>query len=131
MPFIHIQVSGDADDALARRIGAAAAELTQTLLGKDPALTAVAVAFVPAAQWFVAGQDLAGQPQRAYHWQVSVTDETNTKAEKARYLQAVHEAMDVLLGGVVEHAYVHVVDARASAYGYGGRSQEWRYQRAV
>ena len=60
---------------------------------------------------------------------VSITDETNTKAEKARYIAAVHAAMSELLGGdVVEHSYVHVADLRASAYGYGGRTQEFRYQ---
>lgn len=59
---------------------------------------------------------------------VSITDETNTKAEKARYLAAVHTAMIELLGTVAEHSYVHVADLRASAYGYGGRTQEARYQ---
>ena len=59
---------------------------------------------------------------------VSITDETNTKAEKAAYLKAVHEAMQGLLGEVAEHSYVHVADLRASAYGYGGLTQERRYQ---
>jgi phenylpyruvate tautomerase PptA (4-oxalocrotonate tautomerase family) len=59
---------------------------------------------------------------------VSITDETNTKAEKARYIAAVQAAMSELLGTVAEHSYVHVADLRASAYGYGGRTQEARYQ---
>jgi 4-oxalocrotonate tautomerase len=61
---------------------------------------------------------------------VSITDETNTKREKAVYLEAVHRAMGELLGGVAEHSYVHVADLRASAYGFGGRTQEHRYQHA-
>ena len=64
----------------------------------------------------------------SYHWMVSITDETNTKHEKAEYLKAVHQAMRELLGGVAEHSYVHVADLRASAYGYGGLTQEHRYQ---
>ena len=128
MPWIHIDISGEPDDALAARVAAAAFELTSRLLHKDPALTAVAVDFIASRRWFVAGARLADAGPRSYHWTVSVTDETNTKAEKRDYLAAVHRAMGELLGGVVEHAYTHVIDARAAAYGFGGQSQEWRYQ---
>jgi len=131
MPYIHIQVSGSADDALAERVAASASALTASLLHKDPALTAVVIDFVPAGQWFVAGKRLSAAPQRSYHWGVSITDETNTKAEKSAYIAAVHQAMDELLQGAAEHSYVHVLDARAAAYGYGGRTQEWRYQKAA
>ncbi|MEK8034505.1 4-oxalocrotonate tautomerase [Ideonella sp. DXS29W] len=131
MPYLHIQISGPPDDALAQRVASVASELTHRLLAKDPALTAVAIDFVPASQWFIAGQRLGAGLPRSYHWTVSITDETNTKAEKARYLAAVHQAMDELLGGAAEHSYTHVVDARASAYGYGGRTQEWRYQHSA
>ena len=129
MPYIHIQISGPRDDALAGRAADAAAELTSGILHKDRALTAVVVEFIEPAHWFVAGKALASHGPRSYHWMVSITDETNTKAEKARYIAAVHVAMGELLGGdVVEHSYVHVADLRASAYGYGGRTQEYRYQ---
>ena len=130
MPYLHIQLSGEADDALAARVAAQAAALTAKWLGKDPALTAVVIDFVAPTRWFVGGQALASSGARSYHWRVTVTDETNTKAEKAAYLAAVHDTMHGLLGGVAEHSYVHVVDARAAAYGYGGVTQERRYQRA-
>ncbi|HJV61794.1 MAG TPA: tautomerase family protein [Albitalea sp.] len=128
MPYIHIQVSGDADAALAQRIAARATELTARVLGKDARLTAVVVDFIAPAQWFIAAEPLgAGQP-RSYHWMVSITDETNTKQEKSAYLEAAHDTMRELLGAVAEHSYVHVADLRGSAYGYGGRTQEHRYQ---
>src|SRR5262245_52241835 len=128
MPYIDIRVSGAADDELARRIGLRASELTARLLGKDPQLTAVVVDFIEPRRWFIAGEALAATGARSYHWSVSITDETNTKREKAAYLEAVHSAMRELLGGVAEHSYVHVVDARGSACGYGGLTQEFRYQ---
>ena len=129
MPYLHIQLSGTRDDALAHRTAEAAAELTAGILHKDRALTAVVVEFIDPAQWFVAGQPLSASTDRSYHWVVSITDETNTKAEKARYIAAVHAAMTELFGGVVaEHSYVHIADVRASAYGYGGKTQEFRYQ---
>lgn len=131
MPYIHIQLSGARDDALAGRVAASASELTAKLLHKDPALTAVVVDFIEPAHWYVAGRALHGGAVRSYHWLVSITDETNTKAEKAAYLAAVHAAMRELLGEVAEHSYVQVADVRAAAYGYGGLTQEHRYQHAA
>ena len=129
MPYLHIQLSGEPDDTLAARVAGHATDLTARLLGKDPALTAVVVDFVPARRWFIAKAPLSASGERSYHWLVSITDETNTKAEKAAYLAAVHETMGGLLGGVADHSYVQVADVRATAYGYGGVTQERRYQR--
>lgn len=128
MPYIHIQISGKADDTLAARVSKQATELTARLLGKDPQLTAVVVDFIEPARWFIAGRPLTNQQHRSYHWMVSITDETNTKREKAAYLETVHATMQELLGGVAEHSYVHIADLRAAAYGYGGVTQEFRYQ---
>ena len=128
MPYIHIQISGDADDGLAADVASSASELTARLLGKDPSLTAVVIDFIPATRWFVGGHRLDGRAERSYHWMVSITDETNTKKEKAAYLSAVHARMRELLGRVAEHSYVLVAALRASAYGYGGQPQEHRYQ---
>ena len=130
MPFIHIQVSGPADDKLAGRIAEQASELTARLLGKDPALTAVAVDFIDPARWFVAGRALGDSGARSFHWSVSITDETNTKAEKARYLREVHAAMAKIRPDLHEVSYIHVIDARGAAYGYGGKTQEYRHQQA-
>lgn len=128
MPYLHLQISGARDDALARQAAETAVELTSGVLHKDRALTAVVVEFIEPAHWFIAGRPLSASGPRSYHWYVSVTDETNTKAEKAQYIAAVHTAMRELLGDVAEHSYVHVADLRASAYGYGGLTQEFRYQ---
>jgi 4-oxalocrotonate tautomerase len=129
VPYIEVRVSGDPDTALAGRIAAEATELTARLLGKKPALTAVVVDFVEPSRWFIGGRPLAESGARSYHWSVSITDETNTKAEKAAYLQAVHDSMAALLGGVAEASYTLVAERRGASYGYGGRSQEERAQR--
>lgn len=128
MPYLHIQISGPQDDTLARRVAETGTELTASLLGKQREHTAVVVDFISPAHWFISGRPLAGAHGRSYHWMVSITDETNTKREKADYLAAVHRAMDALLDGAAEHSYAHVADLRGSAYGFGGRTQEHRYQ---
>ena len=58
------------------------------------------------------------------------TDETNSKDEKAEYIrQAFDGVRGRLLGDLHEESYVYVQDVRAAAYGYGGKTQEFRYQR--
>ena len=129
MPHIVVHLSGQPDADLTRKTVDAVAELTQSVLGKQLPVIAITVQYIAADAWFIGGQSLASLGKSAFHLDISVTDETNTKAEKSRYLAAVHAAMGELLGGAVaEHSYVHVADLRASAYGYGGRTQEYRYQ---
>lgn len=126
MPFLDLTLSGPADAGLAATAAHELTALTARLLGKDPALTAVAVCFVDAGLWFVGDASLTAQGVRSHHLSITVTDETNTKREKAAYLAEVHRAMDALLGCTHEKSYVHVIDARAAAYGYGGLTQERR-----
>lgn len=128
MPHICLQLSGAPDATCTAAAVAQVQQLTQQLLGKDPALISVAVQQVPAHNWWVGGQTLADLQQSAFYLQISVTDETNTKAEKARYLQAVHAAMAALLPQLHPVSYIHIVDARAATYGYGGLTQEHRWQ---
>lgn len=127
MPLLTLRIAAAPDRELAARAAAIVQRHTVELLGKQPDLIAVAVDFVDPATWFVAGQALAGSGKRSFALDIKVTDETNTKAEKARYIAAVFAAFEQLFGPLHEESYIHVHDVRAAAYGYGGRTQEWRY----
>lgn len=109
------------------QVAATLARLTHEILHKDPAVTAVAVALVPAAQWFVGGASLASTGQGSFWLDIVVTDGTNTKDEKAAYVAAVFAAMGELIGPIHAESYVLVREVKADAYGYGGRTQEARY----
>ncbi|MDQ8031274.1 MAG: tautomerase family protein [Bordetella sp.] len=128
MPHIVIHLSGQPDPARDRRIVQATMDLTHEVLGKDRAVIAITLLHVAPEQWYIAGRSLAELGHNAFHLDISVTDETNTKAEKARFLAAVHAAFAEILAPLSEVSYVHVIDARAAAYGYGGRTQEYRHQ---
>ncbi|MBY4949367.1 4-oxalocrotonate tautomerase family protein [Cupriavidus respiraculi] len=130
MPHINLQISGKPDAALTERAAGAVAALTESVLGKRPELIAITVQYIEREAWIIAGKPLSAHGRNAFHLDISVTDETNTKAEKARYLQAVYQALSELIGDVHPCSYIHVIDARAAAYGYGGRTQEYRYQHA-
>lgn len=128
MPHIDIQLSGQADARLSREVSSQIARLTRDILHKQPELIAISIRYVPADAWWIDGRTLAETGHSSFYLGISITDETNTKAEKALYLEAVHQAMAGLLPRLHEVSYVHLIDARAAAYGYGGKTQEFRHQ---
>ena len=130
MPHIALTISGQPDAALTRSVAAAIADLTVEVLGKPRELIALTLQYLDPAQWIIDGQPLSESGRNAFQLDISITDETNTKAEKARYLQRMHAELSALIGEVHETSYIHVIDARAAAYGYGGLTQEQRYQAA-
>ncbi len=130
MPHIVVHLSGQPDPTVSRRVVESVAGLTQSVLGKKLPVIAITLQYIPHEQWFIGGQALSELGRNAFHLDISVTDETNTKAEKELYLREVHAAFAALLPRLHEVSYVHLIDARAAAYGYGGRTQEWRHQQA-
>jgi len=127
MPMITIQIAGEPDAALAREVAATVSSLTARLLGKDPAVTSIAVDFVAEDFWLIAGKSAREHGKSAFFVDVRISDGTNTKDEKAQYIAEAFAAMRRLLGEVHDESYVHVDDVRADAYGYGGLTQERRY----
>lgn len=130
MPHIAIQLSGQPDVQLTRRSVDRVAALTQSVLGKALPVISIAVQYLADDAWFIGGVSLAELGRSAFHLAITITDETNTKAEKARYLRELHQAMATLRENLHEVSYVHLIDARAAAYGYGGLTQEHRHQQA-
>jgi 4-oxalocrotonate tautomerase len=125
--MITLQIASEPDPRLARDAARLVTSRTAEILGKDPEVTAVAVEFIPRRQWFIAGRSTEELGRTAFFLDVRISDGTNTKDEKARYVAAMFAELDRLLGGVDQESYVHVDDVRADAYGYGGLTQERRY----
>lgn len=128
MPILHVKVSAQRSPALSRHITDTLLELTSRVLGKRRDLTAVTIDYVDPHDWFVGGESLADLKKASFYFDVKVVDETNTKAEKAAYVKAAFEAFADLLGDLHHESYVYVHDVRATAYGFGGRTQEFRHQ---
>ena len=127
MPILNVKVSATRSKEMTANIAAILIELTARILRKDPALTAIAIDYVDPEDWIVGGVSLAAQGKSSMYFDIKITDETNTKAEKAEYIAAAFKAFAGLLGNLHDESYIHVDDVRAAAYGYGGRTQEWRY----
>ncbi|MFT4193518.1 tautomerase family protein [Ottowia sp.] len=127
MPILNVKVAAPASQELTHRIAEMLIDLTTRILKKKPAVTAIAIDYVPPEQWIVGGSPLSAQGKSSFYFDIKITDETNTKAEKAQYIREAFEQFERLLGNLHEESYIHVEDVRAAAYGYGGRTQEYRY----
>ena len=130
MPILNVKVSGTKSVEMTKRISGILQELTSRILRKDPKVTSIAIEYVDPQDWIVAGKSLAEQGQSSFYFDIKITDETNSKAEKAQYIAEAFAAFGQLLGNVHEESYIYVQDVRATAYGYGGRTQEYRYHHA-
>jgi len=128
MPSLTVDYSTPRSEgaALEGEVARLVLDLTVRHLGKKREPTAVTVVERPARSWFVGGVSLADLGQASHRTVVRVTEGTNTKAEKARFVAAVHDGMTRLLGPMRPESYVVVEEVRADAWGYGGETQEHR-----
>jgi 4-oxalocrotonate tautomerase len=127
MPILNVKVSANRTPDLSRQITNTLLDLTERILKKNRKLTAVVIDYVDPQDWFVGGESLAELGKRSSYFDGNVVDETNTKAEKLQYIAEAFAAMAELLGNLHEESYIHVEDVRATAYGYGGKTQEFRF----
>lgn len=127
MPIINVKVSAQKSPELTREVASIVSDLTSRVLKKDPKVTSIAIDFVDPDAWIVGGRSLAEQGKSSIFVDIKVVDETNTKQEKAQFIREAFAAFSELLGNLHEESYIHVHDVRAAAYGYGGRTQEYRY----
>ncbi|MHA7971504.1 tautomerase family protein [Rhizobium sp. CAU 1783] len=127
MPIISVAITTPPDAERSARIAKTVTELTRTHLRKDPTVTAVAVTHVDPAHWFAGGPSLADQGAQSFWLDIKVVDGTNTKSELADYLAAIYAAFGALLGNVHPESYVLVHEVPAAAYGFGGKTQEFRF----
>jgi 4-oxalocrotonate tautomerase len=130
MPILNVKVSASPSRELSAKINAGLLELTSRILRKNPDLTAVAIDYVPPEHWYVGGRTLAEQNKNSFYFDIKVVDGTNTKDEKARYIAEAYAFFSQLLGELHPESYVYVQDVRAEAYGFGGKTQEYRYIKA-
>ncbi|HGO6126574.1 TPA: 4-oxalocrotonate tautomerase family protein [Burkholderia cepacia] len=128
MPGINLTIAGTPNAALTNRLAEQISRLTCDLLKKDLARTRVIIQYVPEDQWFIAGRSLAEEGRKSYQLEVTITGETNTRTEKADYHRAAYALLAEVLGDVHPHSSIHVVDCSPTSYGYGGVTQEYRYQ---
>jgi 4-oxalocrotonate tautomerase len=128
MPILNVKVGAPRSSEMTRKISNVLSDLTKKILGKDPNVTSIAIEYVDPADWIVGGRSLSEQGKSSVYFDIKITDETNTKSEKEKYIREAFTAFSELLGDLHHESYIYVQDVRAAAYGYGGKTQEFRYK---
>lgn len=127
MPFLDVKVSREDTPVDAAAIATELTRITAERLGKKPEVTAVAITWLPADQWFIGGKSLGATGSRSFFLKIEITTGTNTKDQKAAFVAAVFAAMEARLGPLAPASYVVIQEVAADAWGYAGRTQEYRY----
>ena len=127
MPGLKLTVSGAPDEALSRRLAAELTALTCTTLRKVPERTMVQVRYLPQEHWFIAARSLADYGKNSFRLELTITEGTNTRDEKSAYQKKAFALLSELIGNLHPHSNIHIIDCDAVSYGYGGLSQEYRY----
>ena len=127
MPILNVKVSARKTPELTGKIAELLLDLTTRILKKKREVTAIAIDYVDHDAWVVGGHLLSEQHKNSFYFDIKITDETNTKDEKAQYIKAAFEGFEKILGNLHEESYIHIEDVRAASYGYGGKTQEYRY----
>jgi 4-oxalocrotonate tautomerase len=128
MPTLLLKLAPLQNPERYQQLASALTDLTVRLLGKRREVTAVVIDDLPAARWHVGGAPLA-RPTALL--EISITQGTNTPAEKAAFVQAAFAELQRQLagGGALEPvSYVVVRELPAQDWGYGGTTQLARQQ---
>lgn len=129
MPILNVKLTTRPSPDGSARIATALTDLTVEILKKKRELTAVVLDHVATGDWFIAGVPVAGGALNTFHLDIKVTEGTNTKDEKALYVNRVLAAMEGIIGPIAPASYVVIHEVRGDAWGYQGQTQEFRYIR--
>jgi 4-oxalocrotonate tautomerase len=127
MPILNVKVSATKSRELTKQISGLLLELTTRILKKKPEVTAIAIEFVDHDSWIIGGELLSELKKNSFYFDIKITDETNTKDEKAQYINEAFAGFAKILGNLHEESYIYIQDVKAASYGFGGYTQEYRY----
>ena len=127
MPILSVKIGATKSPALTKAISEMLLEHTTRILHKKRELTAIAIDYIHPDDWIVGGQSLSAHGKTSFYFDIKVVDETNTKAEKAQYINEVFAAFRSLLGELHPESYIYIQDVRPTAFGFGGKTQEFRF----
>jgi len=126
MPVINLKVSGQENPELAKELVTTISRLTKEILNKRPEVTVVTVSFIPDYLWFVNSESLAELKKNSFFLTIKISDSTNLKDDKAKFIETVHNSLSILIGDIHPVSYVAIEEMKADAYGYEGLTIEYK-----
>jgi 4-oxalocrotonate tautomerase len=126
MPAINLKVSGQENPALAKELAKTISSLTKEILNKKPEVTVITVSFIPDYLWFINSESLAELKKNSFFLSIKISDSTNLKDDKAKFIEALHNSLAAILGNVHPVSYTAIEEMKADAYGYEGLTIEYK-----
>ena len=127
MPYLNVRIAMNESSAIAEKVVSILMRHTAEILGKKPEVTSIAVDFISPELWFVGGSRVGEDNAVTFYLDIKVTDGTNTKAEKAKYVRQVFSDLNTILGPITPASYIVIHDVRADSWGFQGQTQEYRF----
>ncbi len=118
MPYLNAKLCAPESAETTAKIAALLTDLTAEVLRKKRELTSVAVEYLAPQQWFIGGTSLVSQGVTTFYLDIKVTEGTNTKDEKALYVQKVFAAVETVIGKLNPASYIVIHEVRGDAWGY-------------
>lgn len=95
MPYLQLCLSMPESLDVAEMLVGILMRHTSEILGKKPEVTSINVEFVAPDRWFVGGVRMSDRSDVTFYLDIKVTDGTNTKDEKAKYVKHVFRDVEV------------------------------------
>lgn len=127
MPYLNVRVSIAESPETVEKIVAALMKHTSEILHKKSDVTSIEIDFIAPNKWFVGGVSVGDSKAVTFYLDIKVTDGTNTKAEKAKYVKTVFADFESILGPITPASYIVIHDVRADSWGFQGHTQEYRF----
>ncbi|MBP5986850.1 MAG: tautomerase family protein [Azonexus sp.] len=127
MPFLHLQFGQTISSAQKRSLARRSTDLIAAILHKRAEVTAVRIDCIADDGWHLAGEPVADGLTPA-HSTLYITAGTNTPAEKAEIIVALHRLLADTCGPLPEASYLVIHEMPAGNWGYDGQTQAARQQ---
>lgn len=126
MPYISVQLSKPASPAETVLLANGITDIMTRILRKKRELVSVSIDSIPASQWFIGGQNMAGQGGTTAFVSARITQDTNTVEEKSAAIAAIDKLLTEVMGTLAEASYIVLECLPATGWGYSGRTQASR-----
>ncbi|MFT8324019.1 tautomerase family protein [Oenococcus sicerae] len=127
MPYLRVRIASSNKEITDSTIGKELTNLAVTKLGKAAKAAAVDIYHSAPAQWFIGGESLQSLDQTSFFVEIKITESTNTRDQKAAFVKAVFNQMSAWFQNISKTSYVVVQDVASDSWGFGGKTQEYRY----
>ncbi len=127
MPYLNVRLSTEESKEKTEQLVNLLMDTTSTVLGKQKNVISIDITFTPLSRWFVGGSSMEKQDKVTFYLDIKITEGTNTKEEKSKFIQDVFAGIDKLIGPITPASYIVIDDVRADSWGFQGKTQEFRF----